>query len=395
MGNAIGGRRFLAGRILTSLIVFFWVHSQVSAQETRSHGEIVAEANRRLGLAQSAVVQLSLPPRAEPRLDVSLEIEGRNETVTLAPHSIRSSSFRVVAQTSDGSYSEIPTGPVSTLRGKVVGRPGSVVVGSLLADGLHARIVFPDGGEYWVEPIAGRVPGARANHHVVYRGEDALAEGLTCAAAVAALEPEGTAEEGTPEVSASQVPKIAEIACDADFEFFLAWGSVANVQTRIENIINSVNIQYERDVAITHVLGTIIVRTADPDPYSTTDAVQLARQFRDHWQANHSGIHRDIAHLFTGRNLDGGVIGIAWLNSVCTDSAYGLSQSVSNYSCATDLTAHEMGHLWGAFHCSCANNTMNTPISCTNSFAAVSAPSAATSMRPSPPRPMGTEWRRS
>ena len=70
---------------------------------------------------------------------------------------------------------------------------------------------------------------------------------------------------------------IAELACDADFEYFSTWGSVANVEARINSVINAVNVQFERDVSITHAITTIIVRTAEPDPYTSSDAVTLLR----------------------------------------------------------------------------------------------------------------------
>ena len=35
---------------------------------------------------------------------------------------------------------------------------------------------------------------------------------------------------------------------------------------------------------------------------------------------------------------------------------------------ATDLSAHELGHNWGASHCSCSSYTMNASITCANQF---------------------------
>ena len=81
----------------------------------------------------------------------------------------------------------------------------------------------------------------------------------------------------------------------------------------------------------------------------------MLTQFRNEWLQNQGGIRRDVAHLFTGKNIDGGTIGRAWdIGAICTNRAYAFSQSdccSPNYACATDLTAHEIGHLWGGFHC--------------------------------------------
>ena len=60
-----------------------------------------------------------------------------------------------------------------------------------------------------------------------------------------------------------------------------------------------------------------------------------------------------MAHLFTGKNLTGSTIGIAYLNVLCGNNAYGLSQSkyTGNFTNRTGLTAHELGHNWNANHC--------------------------------------------
>ena len=52
--------------------------------------------------------------------------------------------------------------------------------------------------------------------------------------------------------------------------------------------------------------------------------------------------------------------------------SYCLAQSEfsSSFSCVTDLTAHELGHLWVAFHCACPASTMNAGITCANTFSA-------------------------
>ncbi|NIR00359.1 MAG: hypothetical protein GTN78_09195, partial [Gemmatimonadales bacterium] len=92
----------------------------------------------------------------------------------LQPHSVRAADYQVLAQVQDGSLARIEPGPVGTLRGSLLGVPGSVAAGSLLADGLHARIIFPDDEEYWLEPIGPRVPEAGPDRYVVYQSHDVI-----------------------------------------------------------------------------------------------------------------------------------------------------------------------------------------------------------------------------
>jgi hypothetical protein len=292
-------------------------------------------------------------------------------TLDLAPHSVRSPDYRVMAQIDDGSYVEMPPQPVRTLRGTVVGFEGSIVAAALMEEGLYARIVFGEQDEYWVEPIGSRVAGAGPGDHVVYRGDDVIPNGGSCGADALVHPPVDDGGIGLRDACGDGVLCVAELACDADVQYFLSYGSVGAVENRINTVINAVNVQYERDVEITHVITAIIVRTSSgANPYTTNDPSDLLSEFRNYWQSNHGDIQRDVAELFTGRNLSGSVIGIAWLNAVCTNLGYSVVQSdcCGSFACATDLSAHEMGHNWGADHCSCPAYTMNPGLTCSNQF---------------------------
>ena len=80
------------------------------------------------------------------------------------------------------------------------------------------------------------------------------------------------------------------------------------------------NLQYESEVGITHDLSYFLVRTsAADDPYaSITNSSSLLSQFGSWWNTNQQLIERDVAHLFTGKQLDGSVIGVAYLGVICT-----------------------------------------------------------------------------
>ena len=302
---------------------------------------------------------------------VGIELDGALFQLRLDPHSVRADSFAVRAQVDGGAWIELPPEPVRTYRGSVLGDPGSLVAASLLDDGLHARVLRANGQEYWIEPLAPRLPGADPQDHVVYRRSDVL-EGGGCdadlvssdASSLRALEP-GSA----PGPADGSGPVTAELACDADFEYFSDYG--AGTQARIESVINAVNLQYSSQVGITHAITTILIRTTSDDPYTSKPADKLLNEFRIEWNTNQSGIQRDLAQLFTGRNLAGSTIGIAYLGTVCNLSfAYSLVESdfASSFACVTDLSAHELGHNWDADHCSCSGFTMNPSITCANTF---------------------------
>ncbi len=334
--------------------------------------ELARRANEQLGLFASTVVTLDVPDAPGVLLTVVVPVFGEPFTLDLVPHSARAANYQVLAQLDDGSYVEVEPQPGRTLRGTVVEYEGSVVAASLLDDGLYARIILADEEEYWVEPIWPRFADAAPGQHIVYHADDVIPNGASCGAeGLTHPEADGGDGYGLRDACGDGVLCVAELACDADYQYFQDYGSVGAVENRINNVINTMNVQYERDVEITHVITTIIVRTSSgANPYSTNDPSGLLNQFRNHWQSNQGGIQRDLAELFTGRNLSGSVIGIAWLNAVCTSYGYSVVQSdcCGSFACTTDLSAHELGHNWGGDHCSCSTYTMNAGLTCSNRF---------------------------
>jgi len=337
--------------------------------------------------AQLVMMEVNGLP-GEP-LMVNTTIDGVQHTLDLHPHSVRSAEYQVLAQIEDGSFIETDPGIERTLRGRVVGVDGSMIAASLLEDGLHALIMMPDGDRIWIEPVGAAFPGAESGLYLVYRTSDVIPFEGVCGVDDALIGREIV------QVHDDLVPAggmdggiaggicIAQLACDADREYFLDYGSVSATQNRINAVVNAVNLQYEAQVALTHEITTILVRTVEPDPYSSSDSTTLLCQFINEWTNNQSGIPRDVAHLFTGKSIQGGVIGqAADIGDICnnngccgcgvfgTDGSYCMAESDFNgsFSCATDLTAHELGHLWGASHCSCPSSTMNPSITCANSF---------------------------
>jgi hypothetical protein len=365
-------------------------------------------AAQRMNLAATDIVQVEMRPSvvASNELTLNLPIEGFPSTITLRPHSVTAPDFVLRIQLADGSYEDVQPGPITTLRGQVAEIAGADVAATLTDEGLRAMILMPDDSAYWLEPAASVVAGAAADQYLLYHDTDVLDTGLTCALADPPQDNHHKharfghrhdlrAEDGedsenndemhheepmTATVASSDQPFITELAIDADFEYYLRYGSVSAVEQQVTSIINTVNLQYERDVNITHVITAIIVRTAEPDPYSSTDPNTLLNQVRNQWEFNHSSVHRDVTQLFTGKTIDGSVIGIAWrgqagTTTICGSWGYSVVESDCNFSCntfaaKTDLSAHELGHNWGADHCTCGNPpyTMNSTITAANRF---------------------------
>lgn len=374
MSNAVAWSR-IASSLACLLVV---CPAPAATRPVANNADFSARVNDTLGLAASSIVSLAVIQEPDGNLVVIVPIDGLPHVITLEPYSVRADNYKLLVQGADGVLRSVDPGPERTFRGSVVGVTGSVVTGSLLEDGLYASIDLPDTDTLWLEPIQGRIAAAAADDYVLYQGQDVLESGGTCdtdlLAADAALDAMQIQDSAPATAMAGGGICVAELGCDADFEYFQTWGSATAVQNRITNIINTVNTQYENEVGITHALTGIIVRTSSNDPYTKKPAAQLLNEFRNEWLGNPGVPPHDLAQLFTGRNLAGSTIGVAWLNAVCTDLRYSLVQSdfngTNSFACSTDLSAHEMGHNWGADHCSCSNPpfTMNSYITCANTF---------------------------
>ena len=368
-----GGRTVL----LTGVIAAMTAVAGAAPPSGVSSGADMLDVRDALKLTGATLVEVDVDPTAMPGPVVTaVPIGGRLLTLELQPHSVRSPDYAVFAVDADGAMTPVDPAPIRTLRGGVREIPGAVVSGSLLEDGLYVSVQFPGAGRYWIEPVARILPNAPASRHVVYHDDDMAPTNARCGMGREALGhiaddslAGGIVADGD-QFAYGTTPCIADLAVDADFAYYQDWfSSTSSVQSRINGVINTVNTQYENQCGITHQIATILIRTSQI--YTSNNGNTLLSQFRSQWLNNHSDITRDLAHLFTGREIDGSTLGIAWnIGAICTNGAYCFGQSDwAGFGCATDLSAHEMGHLWGAFHCpGFCDNTMNSGITCANDF---------------------------
>lgn len=355
--------------------------------------DLGSDANKALGLAKSEVQSISVVGQPTTGIQAALRINDRWAQISMEAFSVRAAGFELIEHRADGTYAAVDAGPVVTMRGTLEGEPGATVAGALLEDGLYARIVLADERELWLQPLAKTLDTAGPDDYIVYEKKDILRSYTHCGADLIA----NNFGQSLPKAGADTGPAgaesdgnglfITEIACDADYEFYLDHGaSMASVSNRIQTVLGTMNAQYESELGITHEITTILVRSSSNQPYTSTNASTLLGQFRGEWNSNHTGIQRDITHLFTGKSINSGTIGIAYIGVICNASyGYGLVESDfnNNFASATDLSAHELGHNWNAPHCSCTSYTMNPFITTANTFNPNSTRGTITSFRDS------------
>ncbi|MCK5942282.1 MAG: hypothetical protein KAI24_09965, partial [Planctomycetes bacterium] len=284
-------------------------------------------------------------------LVVPVVIGGARRSMVLSLHDVRAPDFQLFERTAAGLV-PLPTPPCVTYRGHLAEEPSARVAATVIDGTVEAMIyrastaagVAP---ETWVvQPLRRVRPGASAALHVVFRATDTNPLPYQCGTDTSAVTP--STSTAMPDSTS-----ICEIAIEADRQFW-QWHNNNTVQTQndVTNVMNQVDFIFDRDCDVTFVITSLIVTTTTV--YTTNDSSALLNQFANFWTANNGAIHRDVAHLFTGRNLTGSTIGVAYLSTVCSQSnGYGLSQSdfTSNFNSRVGLTCHELGHNFSAPHC--------------------------------------------
>lgn len=334
--------------------------------------ELTRRAVEQLHLRDAEVVAVSAQNFDDATMQVRLPINGQERVLDLQPSSVVSPEYQLIVQVGEDDYVEGTPTRVPLYRGSIAGLPDSDVALTRVAAGLEGLVQFPDGSRVWIEPLAGRVASATNDQHVLYRDADLLVGAAECDAGTA-NRPFPAGSETDSGSTASGLVYVAQIAADTDVEYFLKYGSVSAVEAQIQKVIHNMNVQYERDVQIRHLINRIIVRTVQPDPYSGESVATLINQVSQHWNGAQAGVARDAVQMFTGRDINVGGVGIAILDSMCALSAaysvvWGEFNGCEPLACKTDLSAHELGHIWSANHCNCLGWTMNPSLQSANRF---------------------------
>lgn len=202
------------------------------------------------------------------------------------------------------------------------------------------------------------------NHFVVFNSNDIIEDPMIRACGVEEVKSVKNAIDKTQNVVSGRATtscRVLEIATEADFEFFQISGSnVTTANNNILAVLNQVEGVYQTTFNIRFLVVFQSVWSVSSDPYNAVapsppgDASNVVSELATWWQANRSNINRDVVHFFsakTGHRVRGSakVIG-----GICDNIANSYSFTATNPSAATvnqvTTTAHEFGHLFGAFH---------------------------------------------
>ena len=314
---------------------------------------------------------------AGDRKTLTLQTEGRTFELVIAPNNIMSPRYRAEDSNMIG-MSPVPAPKVTTYKGKIAGLAASEV--RLTIDGEKIEGYFQNSeGRRFIEPARKYSSFAQPGDSVIYRAEDSLKDNTYLCEADIPTRMESAHKllgEGT--TASEMTLRVVELATDADLEWVNALGGPASANGDILGILNMVEGTYNNEVNLS--IRVVYQHTwSTADPFGGVDMNGILTSFLTYWNANFTGIARDVAHLFSGKTVVQGR-GLAYIGVVCRNPAfsYGVSGYIGWAPGKFLVPAHEIGHNLGANHVdatqNCANSLMNPTLTGTTplSFCAFS-----------------------
>jgi hypothetical protein len=297
--------------------------------------------------------------------------------LSLFPYDIRADGYQAEEVAADGSTRFSERSPVFTFRGTVEGMPGTQARFTIDGRTIEGLIITAT-QKYFIEPVSQSTAAVGSKNYVVYQESDLIKDSLgTCPANLAAaLYSEADQMKSSSPVLSAQSANVApalispareaEVATEADNEFVQALGGTQAANNEILSIMNMIDGIYQNEIGLR--LRVVFQRAWDPatpDPYSdTTDVGTLLNELRAQWNNNPpaGAPSRDLVHMWTGKTMN--AAGFAFGGSstpgggvVCRDAqfaggsaAYGLVMRFTNAITKVVVSAHEIGHNFGATH---------------------------------------------
>ncbi len=244
---------------------------------------------------------------------------------------------------------------VDIYRGELAGRPGSwarIVVSNGMPSGL-----FWDGNEmYAIEAPGDSI--VQSNGSIIYRLADAqIAPGSMSCGSASMATTGSVAMDGLlgelGEISQAQgAISQLEMGAIGDFEFTNSKGNDAAAATAITTRLNNVDGIFSQHVGVQINVTTIETFSASNDPFTDeTESGALLAELSDYRANSPTQRSNGLTHLYTGKNLDGTTVGIAWTGALCsTNFGAGLSEGNGSSTFDSLVAAHEIGHNFGAPH---------------------------------------------
>jgi Tol biopolymer transport system component len=319
---------------------------------------------------------------------LTLVIANATLELELEPNDLRAANYRAEESGEGGDMRALDTAmPVRTFKGIVRGKEHSTARFTI-DDTTIEGLIFIDGEKYFVEKKQKYAQSAAPTEFLFYRESDVIetspascdasvGEKMKQVGEVVSSQDSGSSWEAQEAAGTIPLDREIELATEADYEYVSALGGSESANDEILSILNLIEGVYQNELGISFSVVYQHTWATTDDPYRSAAPATALAEFKNYWNANFTNVSRDAAHLWTGKNLDGDVIGSAEIGVVCLvpSRAYGLSQLLSETDIKVGITAHELGHNLGATHSdqdpaatNCGNTIMQSQVGYARSF---------------------------
>lgn len=335
--------------------ILFLTSIHASAQEmiTSSQAEISPYLKKQLTskLKNYQLLTLPLLPTTKNKEQLSFQLQTLTEKweIELHPNEIRTPDCKIIEF--DGKNSkELTVADCPTFAGTVNGYEARFYINSELLSGT----IYQKDDILTIEPLSWFLSTNEFKDVlIIFKESDIIETGGVCGvkSTINQLQSNQTSSITSLPVTC----KMLNVAIEYDYEFYLLGGA-----NQALSIMQNVDYIYFRDIGVrvnVSWMGGWSSKNA-PYPYSNnTLFTTVSAEFWSYWNTNRGYVNRDIAHMFTGKNLTPppvspnlDVNGEANLVNICSASkSYSMSDRGNGSSndwasCASHEIGHNLGH---------------------------------------------------
>lgn len=311
----------------------------------------------------------------------ALELGGHDWDIELQKRDLRSPGYISSTLGGDGVKTTSAFDGTMTYRGQMQGQSGWSVALTLNESFIYGY--FVDGGEtYFIEPLSYFLPGQPDDQYIVYAASAAKTDDSHKCGVEAMhekmqeLNPHEHGKDHGNSAEKMMGCVTVDLAIASDLSMFTALGSVGGVNGFTFGVMNNVQTNYDNEFADEiqfSIVEQFVVAPPASDPWTNSaSAGALLDDFTD-WGPSGFNASHDLGQLWTNRDLSGGTVGVAWLDAVCTSFRYHVvSRFTTNANFLRVMTAHEIGHNFGAVHDGGSGFIMSPSVNNTTTWSAAS-----------------------